>query len=108
LRTAGGPRRFVDLPIASVDVPLGVRPPYFRFMFDHGRLGGPGRGYFSFRSFVGPVARAIDPIDPGQSVKPSDKKGVAPWRRGCFFGVATPNPHARQNSPPGLKSNLQT
>jgi hypothetical protein len=53
----------------------------------------------------GPVARAIDP---GQSVKPCDKKGVAPWRRGCFFGVVTPNPHARQNSPQGLKSNLQT
>jgi hypothetical protein len=53
----------------------------------------------------GPVARAIDP---GQSVKPCDKKGVAPWRRGCFFGVVTPNPHARQNSPPWLKSNLQT
>jgi hypothetical protein len=48
------------------------------------------------------VARAIDP---DQSVKPGHKKGLARSKRWCFFGMVTPNPHARQNSPSGLKSN---
>jgi hypothetical protein len=51
------------------------------------------------------VARAINP---GQSVKPGHKKGMALSKRWCFFGMVTPNPHARQNSPPWSKSNLQT
>jgi hypothetical protein len=46
-----------------------------------------------------PVARAINP---DQSVKPGYKKGMAPSKRWCFFGMVTPNPHARQNSPSGL------
>jgi hypothetical protein len=44
----------------------------------------------------GPVARAINP---DQSVKPGYKKGMALSKRCCFFGIVTPNPHARQNSP---------
>jgi hypothetical protein len=51
------------------------------------------------------VARAINP---GQSVKPGHKKGMALSKRWCFFGMVTPDPHARQNSPPWSKSNLQT
>jgi hypothetical protein len=38
-------------------------------------------------------------INPDQSVKPSYKKGMALSKRCCFFGMVTPNPHARQNSP---------
>jgi hypothetical protein len=52
----------------------------------------------------GPVARAINP---DQSVKPGYKKGMAPSKRWYFFGMVTPNPHARQNSPSGLKSNCK-
>jgi hypothetical protein len=51
----------------------------------------------------GSVARAIDP---DQSVKPGYKNGMAPSKRCCFFGMVTPNPHARQ-SPSGLKSNCK-
>jgi hypothetical protein len=40
----------------------------------------------------GPVARAINP---SKSVKPGHKKGMALSKRWCFFGMVTPNRHAR-------------
>jgi hypothetical protein len=46
-------------------------------------------------------------INPDQSVKPSYKKGMALSKRCCFFGMVTPNPHARQNSPIRVNSNCK-